>query len=67
MSAVFAWLSANLATILICMGLIAVVTLIIVSMIRDKRKGKSSCGCNCAGCALNGSCHPSNPQKKDTD
>jgi hypothetical protein len=30
---------------------------VIVSMVRNKRKGKSSCGCGCAGCSMNGSCH----------
>ena len=54
---IFAWLYANLATILICVALLAVITLIIIGMIRDKKKGKSSCGCNCAGCAMSGSCH----------
>ncbi len=63
MSQIIAWLAANLATILICAVLIAVVALIIVHMIREKRQGKSSCGCGCAGCAMNGSCHPN---KKDS-
>ena len=63
MSQIFAWLYANLATILICAALIAVVTLIILGMIRDKKKGKSSCGCNCAGCAMSGSCHSQQNQQ----
>ena len=29
----------------------------IFSLIRDKRKGKNTCGCNCAHCAMAGSCH----------
>lgn len=53
----FAWISENIGTILICLGLIAVVTAIIVKLIRDHKKGKSSCGCNCAHCAMAGSCH----------
>ena len=36
-------------------GLIAVVTAIVVGMVREKRSGRSSCGGNCAGCA--GCCH----------
>ncbi len=51
------WISTNIWTVLICAALIAVVTAIIVSIVRDKRKGKSSCGCNCAHCAMAGSCH----------
>ena len=52
-----AWISENIATILICIGLICIVTAIIVGMVRGKKKGKSSCGCGCANCAMHGSCH----------
>ena len=51
------WLSNNLATILICLVLAVIVALIIWSLVRNKKKGKSSCGCNCAHCAMAGSCH----------
>ncbi|MBQ7335859.1 MAG: FeoB-associated Cys-rich membrane protein [Clostridia bacterium] len=53
----FAWFAQNWPTVLICIGLIAVVTLIIVSMIRDKKAGKSSCGNSCASCPMGGKCH----------
>ncbi|MBO7563699.1 MAG: FeoB-associated Cys-rich membrane protein, partial [Clostridiales bacterium] len=39
------WLTDNLGTIVISAVLILIVALIIVKMVRDKRKGKSSCGC----------------------
>ena len=52
-----AWLTENIATIIICAVLIAVVSAIIVSMIKNKKKGKSSCGCGCADCPMSGSCH----------
>lgn len=51
------WISENIATIIICAVLIAVVAAVIGKMVRDKKKGKSSCGCGCANCAMNGSCH----------
>ena len=54
------WFSDNLGTILISLGLLAVVALIIRSQIRQKKRGKSSCGCNCAHCALAGKCHGGN-------
>lgn len=38
-----AWLSENLPTIIICAILLAVVVMIVVSMIRNKKKGKTSC------------------------
>lgn len=53
----FTWIAENLATILISAGLLLIVVLIIVKLVKDKKKGKSSCGCNCAHCAMSGSCH----------
>lgn len=54
----WAWISGNIGTIVICAILIAVVVAIIASMIRNKKNGKSSCGCGCADCPMSGSCHP---------
>lgn len=34
-----------------------VVTLIVVKMVKDKKAGKTSCGCGCSGCPSNGICH----------
>ncbi len=45
-----AWLLANLGTIVVSLILILIVAGIIYSMIRNKKMGKSSCGCGCAGC-----------------
>ena len=42
------WVAKYLPTVLICAALVVVVGLIVFSLIRDKRRGKSSCGCNCA-------------------
>lgn len=50
------WIIANLATILICAVLILIITLIAVHVVRDRKRGKTSCG-NCSGCAMYGSCH----------
>ena len=49
----------NVGTIVISLILIGIFALIIKSMIRDKKKGKISCGCNCAHCAMAGACHTS--------
>ena len=59
-----AWLSANLANIVIIAILIVVVTLVIRGMIRDKKAGKSSCGCNCASCGACGSCGGCMPKQQ---
>ena len=51
-----AWLSANLIN-LVLIALIAVITgLLIRSLIRDKKAGKSSCGGNCASCGACAGC-----------
>lgn len=54
------WIMGNLVTIIISAALILAVAAIVAGMIRGKRKGKSSCGCGCAGCAMNGACHTRN-------
>ncbi len=51
-----AWLSANLWTVLIVLALILIAGGVIFSMIRNKKNGKSSCGCGCSNCALHGEC-----------
>lgn len=50
----------NLSTIIISAVILAVVVLIIVNMIKDRKKGKSSCGCGCANCPSAGMCHRKN-------
>ena len=46
-----AWLTQNLATIIVCAVLLLVTVLIVVKLVRDRKQGKNSCGANCAGCA----------------
>ena len=58
------WIANNIATILISLGLLIIVFAIIVKLVKDKKTGKSSCGCNCAHCAMAGSCHNNGRRKK---
>ena len=51
------WFAANLGTILIYLVLLVIVSLIVVYLLRQKKAGKSSCGANCAHCAMHGQCH----------
>ena len=60
------WLANNWGGLLIGAILIAVVVLIIVGIVKDKKKGKSSCGCKCSSCAMCGKCH-SAAAKKSSD
>ena len=53
----FAWIAENIATMIISAILLVIVAAIIMGMVRDKKKGRSSCGCACSGCPMSGSCH----------
>ncbi|MBE6869512.1 FeoB-associated Cys-rich membrane protein [Ruminococcus albus] len=53
-----AWLSENIGNIVVIIIVAAILALAIRSVIKDKRSGKSSCGCGCANCAMHGKCHP---------
>ena len=59
----FSWIVDNLGTILITLVLIAVVAAIIRSLHKNHCAGKTSCGCNCAHCAMAGSCHGAHSAK----
>jgi len=58
------WLKANLLTIAILLVLAGAVFAIVFSLIRDKRKGRTSCGNNCAHCAMAGTCHRGKEDRK---
>ncbi len=51
------WICDNIGLIIVCAILIVLVTLAIISVVKDKKKGRSSCGCNCGSCPMSGSCH----------
>ena len=55
----FGWLAANIGTVVVLLILLAAVGLVIRKLVRDKRAGKTYCGCSesgtcsghCAGCS----------------
>ncbi|MBO4433691.1 MAG: FeoB-associated Cys-rich membrane protein [Clostridia bacterium] len=51
------WLEENIGSAIAVILLIAVVAAIITKIVVDKKKGKSNCGCNCAGCAMSEQCN----------
>lgn len=69
------WLSQNIGTIIVCAVIVAGCALLVWSLIRDKKKGKSLCGGHCAGCAMAGRCHSAgssaatdpSPSEENTD
>lgn len=54
----------SIGTIVIFAIVALVLGLIIRSMIKNKKAGRSSCGCGCSTCAMNGQCHISADGKK---
>lgn len=58
-----AWFAENAGTIIISLLLAGIVIAVIVSRIRARKQGKSSCGCGCANCAMHGACHGNQKQK----
>ena len=61
-----AWLQQNAGTIVVGLLVATLIVALVWKMIRDKRHGKSSCGCGCEGCALRDKCHP-NPINHNTE
>ena len=57
------WFGSHIAVILICVGLLAIVTGAVAVLVRDKKRGQSSCGCNCACCPMGGRCHGADTAK----
>ena len=46
-----AYLAANIGTIAVGLVLLIIVAAIIYHMVKNKKSGKSSCGCGCENCS----------------
>ena len=51
------FLAKNIGNIVVLVIVAVIVALIIAKMARNKKNGKSSCGCGCSGCPSAGMCH----------
>ena len=47
----------NAGTLAVALALAGLVVWIIAGLRRDKRRGKSACGCDCGCCPMSGTCH----------
>lgn len=47
----------SISTWIIGIAVAAIAGFIILNMVRRKKSGKSSCGCDCGNCAMSQSCH----------
>ena len=61
-----AWLQQNWGSILVVAVVAVIFASVIVCRIRAKKQGKSTCGCGCEQCAMQGMCH-SNEKPKDPE
>ncbi|MBO5295377.1 MAG: FeoB-associated Cys-rich membrane protein [Clostridia bacterium] len=59
------WLQNNIGTIAVCAVLVVLFGAVIVRMIKNKKAGKSSCGCGCSECAMHGQCHGAAESKSE--
>ncbi|MBQ9627067.1 MAG: FeoB-associated Cys-rich membrane protein [Treponema sp.] len=55
-----------MGTIVVGFILIALVCAIILNLVKNKKRGKHSCGSGCAHCAMAGACH-NRKDKKASD
>ena len=46
-----------MGTVIVLLILAAIVSLIVFSMVRDRKAGKCSCGHKCSCCPMAGQCH----------
>lgn len=53
-------------TVIICIVLAAIVALAVISIIRDRKKGKS-CSCGCQNCAMSGMCHSAKNKNEENN
>ena len=51
------FLMQNVGTLLVLAALLLIIAGILHSLRKDRKAGKSSCGQNCAHCAMSGKCH----------
>ncbi len=46
-----------MSTIIISLLLAGVLALVIRYLYKQKKQGKTACGCGCSGCSMSGLCH----------
>ena len=61
------FLCENLGTIAVGSAVVAMVVLLIIKLIKDKRAGKSGCSCGCSSCPMSGGCPSAENKKKLSD
>lgn len=52
----FDWIINSIGTISVAAVVAAIVAVVVIKMVKNRRKGNSSCGCGCSGCPMSQSC-----------
>ena len=50
------WISENIGNIVVSLIIIAVVAVALYFIIKNRRNGRSFCGCGCSSCAMKEDC-----------
>ena len=59
------FLAENGGSILLCVGLVTLLTFIVIRLVRNRHSGCAGCRGACSGCAMRGKCAQP-PKKKKT-
>lgn len=51
------WLAENAGTLIVSLALLGVIVFVLLRMRKNKKQGKSSCGCSCGSCPMGDCCH----------
>lgn len=57
---VIEFLTENLGTAVVLCAVIALVTFLVIKLVKDKKEGKSSCSCGCSACPMSKECQGKN-------
>ena len=63
MGAIIEFLKNNAGTLAVALVLTAVIVLIAVRIVKNKKNGKSTCSCGCSNCPMSASCHGKSEKK----
>ena len=54
------FITKNIGTIIVALIVVLIVVFTVFRMVRNKKKGKSSCSCGCSECPFSGKCGEKN-------
>ena len=63
MGIIFEFLKQNIGTIVVLAILAAILSLVVLRIIRDKKRGVGACSCGCSNCPMSGKCHANDNPK----